>query len=349
MFLDPNRNETITVLDGIQLATENDQIVVLSTVMPPNENKGQDTPPECSDSVLCKGKASPSSRVVKGPTVFLPAKDEMVHQFRWTYPPSEIYKKREMNAFQVLRVNIPGVWTWKAGVMTSDHVSFWTTLAFTHTIESIDKCVHQTQDPIASILAGMTASLQSIRSRLSSDALKGDSAKIAAFFQPESFVKMKQNAVECGFCITSIEFQSLQLDDKMEKELEQEQKRSMMDLNEITRKKNEAHLQELDVEAKEKKLESDNELERKRAQMQAELAEEVFSQKLAAVERTIEIERKRQTAKDEMLKMSDESVLKFLKRLKDMDVDLSQFLCMEGGTKISSSILDRSPSLANKA
>jgi regulator of protease activity HflC (stomatin/prohibitin superfamily) len=350
MFLDSNRHETITVLDGIQLATENDQIVVLSTVMPPDENKVQDTSPECGDSaVLCKGNASPSSRVVKGPTIFLPAKDEMVHQFRWTYPPSEIYKKRELNAFQVLKVNIPGVWTWKAGVMTSDHVSFWITLAFTHTIESIDKCVHQTQDPIASILAGMTASLQSIGNRMSSEALKGDSAKIAAFFQPESFVKMKQAAVECGFCITSIEFQSLQLDDKMEKQLEQEQKRSMMDLNEITRKKNEARLQELDVEAKKKRLESDNELERKRAQMQAELAEEVFSQKLAAVERTIEIERKRQTAKDETLKMSDESVLKFLKSLKDMDVDLSQFLCTEGGRKIGSGILDRSPSLANKA
>lgn len=350
MFLDPNRHETIKVLNGIQLATENYQIVVLSTVMPPDEIKVQDTSQEGGHSVLSKMKASRSSRVVKGPTVFLPAKDEMVHQFRWTEDPtSEINMKRELNTFQILRVHIPGLWKWKAGVMTSDHVRFWVTLAFTYTIESIDKCVLQTQDPISSILAGMATSLQSIGNRISSEALKGDSAKIAALFQPESFVKMKQVAVECGFCITSIEFQSLQLDDKMEKQLEQEQKRSMMALNEITSKQNEVRLRELDVEAKKKKMESDNELERKRAQMQAELAEEVFSQELAAVERSIELERKRQTTKDEMLKLSDESVLKFLKSLKDMDVDLSQFLCTEGGRKTGSGILDRSPSLANKA
>ena len=193
IFLDPNRHETITVLDGIQLATENDQIVVLSTVMPPNDDiQEQDTPSAKGGdaSVLAKVKYSPSSRVVKGPTVFLPATNEMVHQFRWTACPTDEIDntKREWNTFQVLRVNIPGVWTWKAAVTTSDHVSFWVTLAVTHTIESIDKCVHQTQDPMASILAGMTASLQSIGNRISSEALKGDSTKIAALFQqpPES-------------------------------------------------------------------------------------------------------------------------------------------------------------------
>ena len=50
MFLDPNRHETIMVLDGIQLATENDQIVVLSIVMPPDEIKVQDTPAKGGDS-----------------------------------------------------------------------------------------------------------------------------------------------------------------------------------------------------------------------------------------------------------------------------------------------------------
>ena len=39
--------------------------------------------------------------------------------------------------------------------------------------------------------------------------------------------------------------------------------------------------------------------------MQAELAEENFSQKLAAVERIIELERTRQITKDEIIQLSD--------------------------------------------
>jgi hypothetical protein len=73
--------------------------------------------------------------------------------------------------------------------------------------------------------------------------------------------------------------------------------------------------------------------------MQAELAEEGFSQILATVERKMELERKRETTKDEILKLSHESVLKFLKSLKDMDVDLSQFLCTEVVRKMSSTDL----------
>jgi hypothetical protein len=70
------------------------------------------------------------------------------------------------------------------------------------------------------------------------------------------FVKrVKQAAAKCGFCVTSIEFQSLQLDGKTEKQLEQRQTRSMLALNEITSKQNNFCLQELNVEAKEKNLE----------------------------------------------------------------------------------------------
>ena len=91
------------------------------------------------------------------------------------------------------------------------------------------------------------------------------STKLAALFQLESFVKMKQAAVECGFCITFTDFQSLHLDDKMENQLEEEQTWTMVALKEITSKQNEIRLQELDVEAEKKKMESDNELERRRA------------------------------------------------------------------------------------
>jgi hypothetical protein len=103
----------------------------------------------------------------------------------------------------------------------------------------------------------------------------------------------------------------------------------------------------LELEERRKKMENKIQLSRKEAKMQSELAEELYLQKMAASDQQYELDKKREKQKLESWKASDEAVLYFLGNLKELGVDMSKFMCTDGGKKATTEILNRAPSLAS--
>ena len=113
----------------------------------------------------------------------------------------------------------------------------------------------------------------------------------------------------------------------------------------VAKREGQIQFQELDLIERRKQIEIEIELAKKEAQMQAELSEELHVQKLASIEQEIELAKRKMEGDLESWKNSDEIVLNFLWNLKNIGVDLTQFLCTPAGRGIASHVLDRTPSL----
>merc|ERR1712003_264908 len=105
-------------------------------------------------------------------------------------------------------------------------------------------------------------------------------------------------------------------------------------------------LLELENEYRRIEVQEKANLERKQIQMNAGVEEESHQLKQAALERRIEFARKEQEAEEEMKKQKDSTTIKFLKSLKELDVDITMFLCTNTDSKMIET-LHSSPSYVN--
>lgn len=114
----------------------------------------------------------------------------------------------------------------------------------------------------------------------------------------------------------------------------------------VANKESEIRFQELELEECQKKMENTIEFSRKKAKMEAELAEEFFLQKMKTIDQQTELATKKEERQLEAWQASDATVLRFLKNLGELGVGISTFLCTPGGKKATAGILERAPSLA---
>mmetsp|Transcript_22039 Transcript_22039/g.54454 ORF Transcript_22039/g.54454 Transcript_22039/m.54454 type:complete len:465 (-) Transcript_22039:89-1483(-) len=358
MYLNPSYHDTISVKDGIKLK-ENEVIKVSHLPMLQNNDiayNADGTAVEKDESLVVKK----SKRFVLGPTLFIPSEDELVEEFEWSALPDQLdftsqlgsgreglikFKKVQLHSTRVWSVSVP---------IGSESAKVHAALAITYKIDSIDK-VRMHKDPCASICAALMGDIQDLFSEnlqtvTSAADFRSIQTKVAHKMSgSKSFPNLIGTGESIGFSIDSIQVLEVTPGRRMQKQLTTEHEREMRMNTQIANKESEIKFQELELEERRKKMENEVELTRKEAKMQAELAEELHMQKMAALNQEQEMAKMRKQERLDSLKASDELVLNFLGNLKELGVDMSTYLCTEAGNKAAKKIIYRAPSLATSS
>merc|ERR1712124_153957 len=98
-----------------------------------------------------------------------------------------------------------------------------------------------------------------------------------------------------------------------------EHERTVVAKEQVARKESHICFQALELEEERKKIENKMELAREEAKMKADLAEELYLQKVAALNQENELAKKEMQLKIDSWKDADKVVLSFLERLKELD------------------------------
>jgi len=359
MYLNPSFHDFISVNDGIKLK-ENEVIQVSHLPMLQNgdvEYNADGTAVDNKDESLVVKK---SKRFVLGPTLFIPAEDEIVEEFEWSGLPEEFdgvwllgSGSGDLNKSQKVQLHTQRVWSVRVPI-GSESTKVHASLVITYKIDSIDK-VTMHKDPCASICAALMGDIQDL---FAEDLPTVTSAAAFRTVQnnvihkmsgSKSFTNLIGTGEAIGFSIDSIQVVEVTPGRRMQTQLTIEHEREMRINTQVANKESEIQFQELELEERRKKMENEVELSRKEAKMQAELAEELHMQKMAALDHEQEIAKMRKQEKLDSWKASDELVLNFLGNLKELGVDMSKYLCTEAGNKAAKKIIDRAPSLATSS
>jgi len=355
MYRNPSYHDTISVNDGIKLK-ENEVIQVSHLPMLRNidaKYNADGTTTQKDEDLL----AEKSKRFVRGPTLFIPAEDECVEEFEWSGLLNELtcaaqhgFGDEELLKFKKVQVHTKRVWRVKVPI-GSESTKVYASLAITYMIDSIDKVtIHK--DPIASICASLMGDLQDLFTddlptvTSLSDFWKIQTNVTHKMSGSKSFPSLIGTGEAIGFSIESVQVLEIVPGRRMQKQLTTEYERKLQMNAQFADKESEIQFQELELEERCKKMENEAELNRKEAKMQAELAEELHMQKVAALNQEQDMAKIKYHEKLEAWKASDALVLNFLGSLKELGVDMSKFLCTEGGNKAASKIIKRAPSLA---
>jgi hypothetical protein len=301
-----------------------------------------------------------SKRFVSGPTLFIPAEDELVEQFEWSGLPEHLdfvshygFGDGNVTKFQKVQLHSTRVWSVRVPI-GSESTRVHASLAITYKIDSIDK-VTMHKDPCASICAALMGDIQDLFSEnlptvTSAAAFRAIQSEVTHKMSgSKSFPDLIGTGEAIGFSIDSIQVLEVTPGKRMQKQLAAEHERELKMNAQVANKESEIEFQELELEERRKKMENEAELSRKEAKMQAELAEELHMQKMAALNQEQEIAKLRKQEKLDSWKASDELVLSFLGNLKELGVDMSKYLCTEAGNKAASKIINRAPSLATSS
>jgi hypothetical protein len=358
MYLNPSHHDEITVKDGIKLK-ENEVIQVCHLPMLRRKEVEYNV-----DGTSVGKEVAPltkeSKRYVHGPTLFFPTEDELVEEFQWSGLPTviddgmHIYNLEGKPAAKFTTVQLHTKRVWRAKVtIGSESKKVLVSLAITYKIDSIDKITLH-KDPCASVCAALMGDIQDLFQEEETAA-----ASSSGNFQPiqaavawklsgsKSFPNLMGMGEAVGFSIESVKVLEISPGKQLQRQINEEHDRKMQMKARVASKESEIQFQELELEERRKKMENKIQLSRKEAKMQSELAEELYLQKMAASDQQYELDKKREKQKLESWKASDEAVLYFLGNLKELGVDMSKFMCTDGGKKATTEILNRAPSLAS--
>lgn len=330
IYLNPGLHDEICVKQVFRLK-ENEIIQVCQTPMPSAEVPAKNT-----------------KYVLHGPATFVPDKNERIEEFKWTELPEELYDRYHLQPKAIVSVLNPfrtRVWNVKVPMDTNVSSGWSSMLAIAMKIESFDK-ITSCDDPYSSLCAALLADAKALGKRFTEykfEQIQSEASGIAS--QNESYPNLFEASEACGIRIESIKLLNFVPGPKIVERLEIEDQRQNDLTKGVAKREGQIQFQELDLIERRKQIEIEIELAKKEAQMQAELSEELHVQKLASIEQEIELAKRKMEGDLESWKNSDEIVLNFLWNLKNIGVDLTQFLCTPAGRGIASHVLDRTPSL----
>lgn len=360
MYLNPSYHDKITVKDGIKL--KENEVIQVSHL--PQLDRSEVEYNVDGTSVNKKvEEAAPltkqSKRFVAGPILFIPAEDELVEVFEWSGLPKEIEDGmanltwQPTEKFTTVELHTKRVWRSKVAI-GSQSTKVIASLAITYKIDSIAK-VTLHKDPCASVCAALMGDIQDLfqqederKSAFSGSDFEVIQANVAwKLSGSKSFPTLMGMGETIGFSIESVQVLDIAPGQKLQVQINAEHKREMQMKAQVSNKESEIQFQELELEDRRKKMENKVELSRKEAKLQADLAEELHLQEIAALDHEYELHKRREQQKIESWKAGDDVVLGFLGNLKELGVDMSKFMCTVGGKKASIGILKRAPSLAS--
>jgi len=337
IYENPALHDSVAVHDGIQLASNSECIIVYCDSAPAAE------PAAAGGKIdgITLGEITASEqapkRCIKGPTLFMPAVGERVHEFEWSGTKDTTIAAKQ-NVFKVLHTDSNRLWKLQLPVTTNDSMEFTVTLVFTYHMASLDKCT-LSMDPIQKMYSGLMADSQAFGNSVPSEQLRAgqQEAVISRLASLRTFPFLCAAAEACGFCIDSVQVLGLKYSAKLQKQSDSEQQLAATLRAELAEKTQRRELHELELEDRRKRIEQEAELEQRQVEVTARLEEESHAMKMAAVERRLALQRFEAEDTLAIAQKKDEAVLSFLRSLKSEGVDMTQFLCSETGMRVCSS------------
>jgi len=359
IYLNPKYHDEIAVKDGIQLK-ENEVILVSHMHYCSDEqekSKFIDIAKDEQQATLAKK----SKQIIQGPTLFVPGADELVEEHVWSFLPAELHVGMDEtdppDRFSKVSLHTNKEWNVKVPIGQSESKRVLAFLTVTYSIVCFEKATLN-EDPCRCLCSALMADVQELfqdqeidEGKCSISASKGFQLiqeKVSKKLKSSSFRHLLGTGDACGFCIASVKLLEVIPGSQLFEQIDQEQRHATKMKAKVADKESQIHFQELELQEEQKRMENKAELARKEAKMKADLAEELHLQKVTALNQENELTKKAMQEKLDSWKAADATVLAFMKNLKDLDVDMSAFLCTVGGQKACSDILRRSRLLVLK-
>jgi len=339
-------------------------------------NTSEDTPIKSNNA----SSHNNNNQIIRGPTLYFPRHDEYVHEFNWSIidtdgdliPPQDISSLSPQKPSNLLRTNAGCSWKIGVPIVTADSVKARAMLVFNYQIELLEKCI-SVNDPIEIMHTAVMRDAYLIGNEINSAEIQlGEKQKLGkdqeqiAYNQEgekheqqlsvtqrlsgkECYPSLVDAAHHCGFRIDSINVLEIIPSDEFQEQIDNEQQSFAKLSSEYTLKSKRRELHELENEDRRNDVQEKADLERKQIQMNAWIEEESHQLKQTALERRIEFAKKEQEAEQGMKKQKDAITIEFLKALKELDVDITMFLCTAGGLRMAGDVISSSPSMASLA
>mmetsp|Transcript_26220 Transcript_26220/g.38359 ORF Transcript_26220/g.38359 Transcript_26220/m.38359 type:complete len:475 (+) Transcript_26220:45-1469(+) len=357
LYQNPALHDSVSVHDGIRLLSENECIVVYNDSKSsadrnsvPKEVEIATPIEEIADTESesgpkCHGEKQ-RRKVIKGPTLFLPALGETVREFEWSGRDSDGAFTQSQNIFKILKTDPNRVLSLSLSVTTADSAQFTANMSFQYHMNSLDKCL-DSMDPMQKMYDGMLADARSFGDTVTSDQLRAGEqvAVMDRLVSLETYPLLCQAAKAAGFVIDSARLTGLSYCATLQRQANDEQHNAARLRSELAGKKQRREILELEAEERRLKIEQDAELEQRQAEIRAKLEEESHELKEAALERKLALNKREIEAKREAMKGEDAATIQFLTALNNMGVDMTAFMCTAGGMKVASSVLSQAASL----
>mmetsp|Transcript_7580 Transcript_7580/g.9908 ORF Transcript_7580/g.9908 Transcript_7580/m.9908 type:complete len:408 (+) Transcript_7580:121-1344(+) len=294
-YLNPTYHSSIQVLDGYNLATEDECLVMFGS-----ESNSKKVLPEAS------------RRVLYGPQFVIPSVQESVHTFEWGGD------QGLTTAFQILKTNKIELWKKQLALKTTEGPLVDVNLAISYRVETVDKCL-DIADPIAHIHTALLC-----------DANCGDIslAEVSNLASQVSTYKTFNEAMRtCGFRILDIHLTGVSFPKSLTNTRQQVKQDSENQMKAAAKLQHDIELTKLDFEKKRNQAEEQANLDKMQSQLDTEVAEQTCSVQIASVENEILILKMRKEAENEAAQQANETRLQYLRSLQEMGIDMTKVLC----------------------
>lgn len=275
-----------------------------------------------------------SKRIISGPSFFIPKPNERVHTFLWSDSSSN-----QISSFDILHKLAST--TLNATLLTLDRFSFDAKLVISYEIGSIDKLL-ETQDPIKCLQNGLHFDSQTLGQAFHSGSLRSKREDVVTKLTTlVTYPSMMEAALQSGLTIHSIQVVDISLCSLLCSQIENEQSIAASTRREIVEKKHLSEIRDMEFEEKCKRLEEETALKRGQMTKDDKLDDESHVFKLAALERRMSREMEEARTLNDLEQLKEGNVLKVMKELKGLGVDMTQFMNACGGQIIAEKIFQQ--------
>mmetsp|Transcript_30183 Transcript_30183/g.78230 ORF Transcript_30183/g.78230 Transcript_30183/m.78230 type:complete len:468 (+) Transcript_30183:74-1477(+) len=277
-------------------------------------------------------------RVVRGPAVFIPAAYEWVHSFSWhgstsngkgskTGTPGDEKVPHALN-FEVLRTQPDQMYVSVRSVRTSDDAQVTIHLMLFYELKDIETMLNMSNDPIGDFIAATSADVMTFGAANTYEALVQRTALLS---DVDTFTILKSRAAACGFELLKMVYRGHETSKALQSVHEESvAKRTKCKLSTDTRQMEQAqHSYELQCKQDRSRAEmalAEAELRHKLELMELEAAHQ---RKAADDDHTQKLrhEAAREEATLASLRARNDEGLRRDAALKEMGVDMTQYLC----------------------
>eukprot|EP00551_Chaetoceros_affinis_P013026 CAMPEP_0203686344 /NCGR_PEP_ID=MMETSP0090-20130426/49014_1 /ASSEMBLY_ACC=CAM_ASM_001088 /TAXON_ID=426623 /ORGANISM="Chaetoceros affinis, Strain CCMP159" /LENGTH=492 /DNA_ID=CAMNT_0050555565 /DNA_START=38 /DNA_END=1513 /DNA_ORIENTATION=- len=330
------------------------------------------TPSSCSLSTPSRMSTSENvviTRLIHGPTLFIPKPSDHVHTFTWSNDehyscPTQAQVQTQQflpQSFNILHTS--GKISLKATIPTIDGFSFDATLIVPYKIKSITPLdVDETNgtdgafllqsnvDVTKELYDALLFDTQLLGDTFSSEVLKSKKEDVvSALSKVETYPSLLKAAIKCGLHIgetilneTSIQVIKIEVCSSLLKQIDQEQRLAANLQSEVTKKSLTTKICSMEMQEQRQKVDDGVALKRMQIVADDALDIEHFKMKMDALERQMTLELRQAKVAREVRKVEEEGVLEFLGRMKQLDIDMTKFMTTYGGIKVAGQIIGQS-------
>jgi len=306
IWFDPTKHKDITVGNAIEIDAS-ELMVVFSRV---GRHEGTSTDDATFDETI-------TPKIIKGPALHVPAVDEVVHEFKWHGSDPSRPERKIPGALKFTKLrHIPDqTYFTIPEVRTSDDAVLELMFMVFFELESIEKMMDKTHDPIADFMNSLTADIISFVSSLTYETFLEKTEMLNSL---ECYRQLTSRAKHIGFRVTKVAYRGYHSANLQQMHDDAIQARTQLRLEAET----EAQAQQL----ADMKLVKENERQKKKQEMQKSDVEHNNLLSRMQHEEKLAQENRERELKISALKAENEEQLAYLAKLKAMGVDLTQYL-----------------------